>query len=237
MGGPSMRWVAPIALAAAIVVHAAILLLPAIHTSAALPEPSAMPDLPLVWRPAPPEPTPPPPALASRAPQSAGAPSGAPPSAAADTVLAHASLRAHALTLEPVPEPPPDLPATTIPAEMEAIIPDPDGVPPSTPAGPPAGATQTSADSSLSPIAHPPPIYPIAARSLRAEGHVKLELSVLPDGTVDGAVVESCSRPGLGFEAAALDAVKRWRYAAAPLQSGPRRVIVTVHFQRQEGRP
>ena len=59
----------------------------------------------------------------------------------------------------------------------------------------------------------------------------------LEDGTVDGATIEECSREGLGFEAAALAAVKRWRYEPAPLQSGPRSVTVTIHFQSQEARP
>jgi TonB family protein len=66
---------------------------------------------------------------------------------------------------------------------------------------------------------------------------VTLRLSVLPDGTVAGATVMECSRAGLGFEAAALDAVKRWRYESAPPESGARRVVVRIHFQQSEERP
>jgi len=80
-------------------------------------------------------------------------------------------------------------------------------------------------------------VYPVAARSLRAEGRVTLRLAVLPDGRVGGATVLECSRTGLGFEAAALEAVKRWRYEPVPLQSGARKVVVRVHFQQQEGSP
>lgn len=35
------------------------------------------------------------------------------------------------------------------------------------------------------------------------------------DGTVVNPVVEECTEPGYGFEAAAMAAVKRWRYAPA----------------------
>ena len=49
--------------------------------------------------------------------------------------------------------------------------------------------------------------------------------------------VEECSRRGLGFEAAALNAVKRWRYEPAPLQTGSRKVVVTIHFQQPKERP
>ena len=81
------------------------------------------------------------------------------------------------------------------------------------------------------------PVYPAAARTLRAEGRVTLRLAVLPDGSVGGATVLECSRKGLGFEAAALEAVKRWRYEPVSLQAGARKVVVRVHFQQQEERP
>jgi TonB family protein len=62
---------------------------------------------------------------------------------------------------------------------------------------------------------------------------VTVRLTVLPDGSVGDAEVEDCTRKGVGFEAAALNAVKRWRYEAAPLQSHARTVMVTIHFRQQ----
>lgn len=144
----------------------------------------------------------------------------------------------HTLAAEPVPEPAPDVALTKISAEVEAIIPNPDTPPPSLELGPPSGAFPTTVpDAALSPVERVSPVYPIAARALRAEGDVTLRLAVLPDGSVGRATVEECSRPGLGFEAAAVDAVKRWKYEPAPPQSGSRRLIVTIRFQRHEQRP
>jgi len=230
IGGPSMQWVAPAVLIVAATVHGAILFLPTVRIPATPDAASPVPDFPLVWRPAPvavqppAEPTtrqttavPALPAPAPRRPAAAGA--------------------ALSLTTEPVPEPAPEIGLNTISADVEAILPNPDTPPPSLELGPPSGgapATPQHVATALVERVHP--AYPVAARSLRAEGRVTLRLAVLPDGGVGRATVEQCSRTGLGFEAAALDAVKRWRYEPSPLQSGPRIVIVTVHFQRQEGR-
>ena len=218
IGGPSMRWAAPMALLAAAALHGVILLLPAARPQAMPAATSPMPDFPLVWRPAPPPVQPPALPLARRASAVPAAPAPVRNRAAATTAL-------HRLTTEPVPEPAPELALNTISADIEAIIPNPDDPPPSLEVGPPsAGPTL---------VERVPPVYPVAARSLRAEGRVTLRLAVLQDGTVDGATIEECSRPGLGFEAAALAAVKRWRYEPAPLEAGPRSVIVTIHFQSQ----
>ena len=113
----------------------------------------------------------------------------------------------------------------------------PDTLLPALELGPPSGVVPvTPSDAEPALVERVQPVYPVAARSLRAEGRVKLRLAVLPDGSVGRATVEECTRRALGFEAAALDAVKQWRYEPAPLQSGPRKVIVTIHFQQQEGR-
>jgi protein TonB len=145
---------------------------------------------------------------------------------------------ARSLNTEPVPEPAPDVALNSFSAEIEAIIPNPDTPPPSLELGPPSGGVAAQqADVPPTLVESVSPVYPVAARSLRAEGQVKVRLSVLPDGRVSAATVFECSRRGVGFEAAALNAVKRWRYEPAPLQSGSRSVTVTIHFQQPEGRP
>jgi protein TonB len=124
---------------------------------------------------------------------------------------------------------------TRISAEVEAIIPNPDPPPPAFEPGPRSAAI--AGEATLAPIEQVAPAYPVAAKTLGAEGSVTLRVAVLPDGSVAAAFVISCTRPGLGFEAAALAAVKRWRFAPAPLQSGSREVPVTVQFQRQRPHP
>ena len=231
LGGPSMRWVAPAVLIAAAALHGAILLLPAARTQAMPAANSPMPDFPLVWRPAPPPVPPPVPSAARRALVVPALPEPAPRSLVPTRAV-------RALKTEPVPEPAPELALNTMSADIEAIIPNPDALPPSLEAGPPSGFVPANpSDAMPTLVERVPPVYPVAARSLRAEGRVMLRLAVREDGTVGGATIEACSRTGLGFEAAALAAVKRWRYEPAPLQSGPRSVTVTIHFQSQDVRP
>jgi len=242
LGGPQLRWLAPVTLIAATALHGAILLLPAVKTEA-LPQPaSAAPSFPLVWRPLapaprapePPPPIEPPPQIASTQKSGAEAVSGK------DRVVPPSTRPVRAFTVEPVAEPTPMMALTRISAEVEAIIPNPDPPTPGFEPGPPSAAAAAAAaasDAASAPIEQVQPAYPVAARTLGAEGSVTLRASVLPDGTVAGAVVTSCTRPGLGFEAAALAAVKRWRFAPAPLQAGSREVPVTVQFQRQRPHP
>ena len=226
-----MRWVAPTVLIAAATLHGALLFLPAVRARAMPAASSPVQDFPLVWRPAPLSVQPPAALTPRRTSPVPALPSDAPNRPAATEPT-------RGLTTEPVPEPVPDLALNTVAVDIEAIIPDPDTPPPSLELGPPSGVLPANPqDAAPTLVERVPPVYPVAARSLRAEGRVTLRLAVLPDGSVDRATVEECSRAGLGFEDAALAAVKRWRYEPAPLQTGPRSVIVTVHFQRQGARP
>ncbi len=230
LGGPSLRWVAPTALIVALSLHASILLLPAARSGAPSAPASPVPDFPRVWRLAP---------AAVPAPAPAAALSVAVPEAPISAPERPAAIHERrALRTEPVPEPAPEIALNTIPADIEAIIPSPDRPPPSAEFGPPSrvpSPTPQNAEPAL--LEQVPPVYPVAARTLRAEGRVTLRLAVLPDGSVGGATVLECSRKGLGFEAAAQEAVKRWRYEPAPLEAGARTAVVRVLFQQQEGRP
>jgi protein TonB len=57
-----------------------------------------------------------------------------------------------------------------------------------------------------------PPRYPLLQRGLRVETRVLLQAIVHSDGTVGDVAVLETSRPNLGFEEAAIEAVKKWRY-------------------------
>jgi TonB family protein len=60
------------------------------------------------------------------------------------------------------------------------------------------------------------PTYPELARKMNLTGTVKVEIVVLPNGTVKGARVVG-GHPVLA--SAALDAVKKWRFEPAAMES------------------
>ncbi len=70
------------------------------------------------------------------------------------------------------------------------------------------------------------PLYPEPARKAKLTGRVILEAVVLKDGTVSNIKVLRTPRPGMGFEEAAIDAVKQWRFRPA-LRNGE---AVDVYF-------
>lgn len=70
------------------------------------------------------------------------------------------------------------------------------------------------------------PYYPVFARYAFIEGRVILQAVVRKDGTVSNLCILSCSRTGVGFEEAALEAVRKWRYEPAMYQGAP----VEVYF-------
>lgn len=75
------------------------------------------------------------------------------------------------------------------------------------------------------------PEYPIPARVRGIEGWVDLTLSVTAAGDVAKARVEAREGTRL-FERAALDAVKRWKYA--PREGAPEQVPVRIAFRLEE---
>ena len=68
------------------------------------------------------------------------------------------------------------------------------------------------------------PMFPELARHLNLSGVVKIRLTVAPNGTVKDATLLG-GHPLLAN--AALDAVKKWRYEAAPQESTG---IVEIYF-------
>jgi protein TonB len=81
-------------------------------------------------------------------------------------------------------------------------------------------------------IQHVNPVYPVLARSTRTEGLVILEAIIAPDGTIRDL---RTLRAHPLLEAAAVDAVRQWRYRPTLLNGVPVAVVmtVTVTFQLQ----
>jgi TonB family protein len=73
-----------------------------------------------------------------------------------------------------------------------------------------------------------PPIYPELPRVARIEGRVFIEALVSCEGKVADAKVLDCTRPGLVFEEAALQAVRQWRYLPATNNGEPEDVNFTI---------
>jgi TonB family protein len=71
-------------------------------------------------------------------------------------------------------------------------------------------------------INKPQPVYPEIAKSLMLKGTVRIEVIISPDGEVKSAKVVG-GHPVLAQ--AAMDAVKKWRYAPAKTES-----IETLEF-------
>ena len=59
------------------------------------------------------------------------------------------------------------------------------------------------------------PDYPAVARSRGATGTVSLLAFIYEDGSVGEIEITDCSKPGVGFEKVAVQAVRRWRYRPA----------------------
>ncbi len=68
------------------------------------------------------------------------------------------------------------------------------------------------------------PVYPVLAKNMHVFGEIHFLISILPNGTVDQIVLES-GHPLL--VEAARDAVRRWKFAAAPQTTT---TSVVVHF-------
>jgi TonB family protein len=65
------------------------------------------------------------------------------------------------------------------------------------------------------------PTYPELARVARVDGSVTVISTISTDGTVGDLKVLYTIRPNLGFEEAAIDAVKQWRFRPATLNGEP----------------
>ncbi len=73
------------------------------------------------------------------------------------------------------------------------------------------------------------PVYPEIPRRAMLGGSVSLQIVVKRDGSVADIVILHSSRTNLGFEEAAVEAVRQWRYKPATLRGKPVDVYLTVH--------
>ena len=87
----------------------------------------------------------------------------------------------------------------------------------------------------LEPLLAAEPEYPAAARERGVQGHVDVEFTVNAAGTVENAHVVA-SEPRATFDSAALAAVARWRYPAAP-DRAPETVQKRIDFNLDAARP
>lgn len=127
-----------------------------------------------------------------------------------------------------VPAPPPSPKAPAVPPVPPAPhLPLPPPVPPVPPA--PAGSSSNSAAIA---VQTPAPKYPVLTAGQRTDGKVILVVELAADGSVSNAIVEK-SEPTDKFGAAALQAVKDWKFKPA-LKDGkpvPSRVRVPIWFE------
>ena len=85
------------------------------------------------------------------------------------------------------------------------------------------------AGAKLTPLIKVSPVYPDAAKASGADGYVDVAFTVTPDGTVADAHVTGAEPKGV-FDAAALAAVRRWRYPEDP-ERGPQTLTERVDFR------
>lgn len=105
----------------------------------------------------------------------------------------------------------------------------------------PSGNAKTPESSGGTVITRPvainrnPPVYPPTARANNWEGSVLLDVLILPDGTVSDLRVERSSGYGI-LDAAALAAVKEWRYRPALKDNLPVacRIKINIRFVLEE---
>ncbi|MGZ8242297.1 energy transducer TonB [Methylomagnum sp.] len=84
----------------------------------------------------------------------------------------------------------------------------------------------------LSPIVRIPPTYPIEARRKKIEGWVRVEMTVLENGSVTDVKVRKAEPAGV-FEQAAIAAIAQWRFSPATENGKPtrRRAGQTLKFE------
>jgi len=127
---------------------------------------------------------------------------------------------------EPIREPAPEeLEPQALPPDAEFIIGDPEPPPSPGPMLPGVGGVTHPARIAESYV---DPVYPEHARRAKIAGKVFLQVIVERDGSVGEVSLLRCNRPGLGFEDAAIAAVRQWRYEAATQDGEAVDAVITV---------
>lgn len=128
---------------------------------------------------------------------------------------------------EPIREPEPEiLEPAPLPPDAEVLLGDPEPPPPS---GPLLAGVGDVTNPVRIEATYVKPEYPDLARQARLEGNVILQAVVTKDGTVQDVKVLRVDKPNLGFETAAVEAVKQWRYKPAMQNGRPVDVYFTIN--------
>ena len=101
-------------------------------------------------------------------------------------------------------------------------------VPPQPASEGPAGPLTLDRTIPEQPTSQTTPLYPRIALEAEREGHVRLSITILADGSVTDVEIVSAKPPGL-FEQSAIDAVSRWRYK--PSGAVRRHVYVDIDYE------
>ena len=93
------------------------------------------------------------------------------------------------------------------------------------------GAGLSGFDTDVIPVVRVQPAYPRRAKQAGIEGSVTMEVLINPDGTVSQAKVMEADPPRL-FDAAALTAIKRWKFRPKIVDGTPvpQRAKQTIEF-------
>jgi protein TonB len=140
---------------------------------------------------------------------------------------------------EPILEPEPEIETTATVALDDDVILGVAEPPPSTPgrrAGsgvdePVLAGVGNTTNPVLIPESRVPPEYPEIARRGRVEADVILQAIVEPDGSVKDPRVLRCTTRGFGFEEAATNAIRQWRYEPALQDGQPVAVYFTIQVE------
>ena len=91
------------------------------------------------------------------------------------------------------------------------------------------GASAPPADRPAERLEAAPPVYPVEAKGSGIKGHVTLDIVVRADGSVAAGPRVVAARPaGRGFERAAIEAVRTWRYEPATRGGRPVESDLTI---------
>jgi protein TonB len=138
---------------------------------------------------------------------------------------------------KPTPAPAPETPSATPSAAAAAPLSSSETAAPPKPLA--AAAAETRADDAVSADAlerlrYTAPEYPAGARAAGTSGWVNLAFDVEPDGSVTHVVVLG-AEPKNVFDAAAVSAVRRWRYRPAERDGHPieQRAKLRIRFTLQ----
>jgi protein TonB len=128
-------------------------------------------------------------------------------------------------------EPPPKKHPIFQPRNVETQVPttvEHTPLPPQTATEGPAGPLTLDRTIPEEPTSQATPLYPRIALEAEKEGHVRLSITILPDGSVTDVEIVSANPPGY-FEQSAIDAVKRWHYK--PSATTRRHVYVDIDYE------